>query len=387
MASQFFLWQVLIAACAIAPSESSPLETAVAVCNAFHANRSLVTHGIVKYRYFTGHESDLKRALAGTWRERSEASCLFAFDARHARYDRVYPVSVLAAHTRKEGHQISTSLHPIRVLANGDSSLIDNQFLSDDDKSLVHRVQIEAGKELLEKEGFDLIATLGRGPVPVSELYALEQAVARQGNYRLVSAEEDRLEDGTPTIHLSVDAPDYDKPEYDDRIDFWVDLEHGAIPRRVRLTRLGQKKGIDITEYSDVHLLGNGAWLPYHWIDITYYGKAMEYQVDHADFDKPTNASVFRLEFETPVPVLDTVKGVRYAPQSAWDLDRLPGSGSVNAQRIAIEEPSPPPPPETGPVKPWGWEVYLPAAIGVGLIAVVVYRTVRARARSARIRK
>ncbi len=362
----------------LAGQEPRQEDVAKAVLNAQKANRSMLSRGKVLYRFYRGESKGEREALSGAWTDRTEAKCLLVFDGRRARLEQVYSIADLAAHTTFKGNEVSSSRSPVRVLTNGKVTLVDHQLLSEDGKTLNHQPIIEQGVEPYTREATDYIARLSRPDGGEVDFRALESALKHESGLRLESVEPATLDDGTSTLHLKVAGPGY-------FVEYWVDLERGGIPRRIRTEGTEDHRSI-LQEYRDVRAVAQGAWFPYRGVYFDRQSYSLEYLIDRADFELAPVDGEFQLEFEPPVALLDMPRGARYAPRKAWGLDHLPTVGRPDAPRITIEPEAPPPPAQAGSLKPWGWEVYLPATLGVGLIAVVVYRATRARARSSTIR-
>ena len=367
------LWSLFLAG-----QEPRQEEVAKAVLNAQKANRSMLSRGKVLYRFYRGDAKSEREALSGAWTDRTEAKCLLVFDGRRARLEQIYSIADLAAHTTFKGNEVSSSRSPVRVLTDGKVTLVDHQLLSEDGKTLNHRPIIEPGVESYSRAAGDYIAGLSRPDGGEVDFRALKSALKHESGLRLESVEPATLDDGASTIHLKVAGPGY-------FVEYWVDLEHGAIPRRIRTEAKENHRSI-LQEYHDIRPVAQGAWFPYREVYFDPRSYALEYLVDQADFSRTPAEGEFQLEFENPVGLFDLARSARYAPRKTWGLDHLPTVGRPDAPRITIEPEAPPPPAQAGSIKPWGWEVYLPATLGVGLIAVVVYRAARTRARSVTIR-
>ena len=169
----------------------------------------------------------------------------------------------------------------------------------------------------------------------------IARALASTGDVTL-KVEDDGSKDGEPLVHLVLTIQG-------ERADYWIDLEHGAIPRRILNS---DPKGEPVIElrYDDIQPAGNGAWFPHRMTIFFKGGACKELVVDEADFTARPTAADLRLEFPEPVSLMNTATLMKYAPRKVWDVANLSGTGAsaVPGVRISIQGPRAPAPPMAG---------------------------------------
>ncbi len=355
---------------------------AKAVLTAQEANLAPITRGVIRYKYSRGLSPDQAAALSGRWSDRSVAQGLYAFDGKRGRLDQVFSPDDMASHTVRIGKmETSSTLLCVRRLTDGVATFRDDLFTSiEDGKSLLHNVSIVPGTS----EFFDYLvffAVWGPSGVPPTfhDYSELRGATAHEGQGRLDDGiETSRLDDGTEVVRIGVSTPEL-------HMDYWVDMVHGAIPRRVRMSRLDGHFS-SVVEYGDVRLVAGGVWLPFHCRRFSSGGAsglAAELRIEDADLNSALRDSLFQLEFSEPVGVYDLARSLQYSPQKIWDLSRLPRAGSVKAQPVTISEPPPPAPLQSGPRKATPWVDYCLITLGLSLLGIVGFRSIRSRRRTA----
>lgn len=322
-----------LSSCAQAPV--SPGDFARGVVRAYDANRALSTRGVVHYQYFKGEAADQAKARSGDWTDRTRGDCVFAFDGPKGRFERVYSLEVLAAHTVVKGNLISSTLIPEKSLTNGKETLVDFTHLAFDGKSISHRLQINPGTEDFTRHS-DFIRSLGNAEHRDYDLYELRNALAGKDGYRVEPPKDARLDDGAAVVLIEIIAKGR-------RVDYWFDLDHGAVLRGARGFEPDGALSF-LVDYDDVRRINAAAWFPFHRLEYEAAVNKIvdEYRIVDADVKNPPDDSVFRLAFEKPIAVLDTVRQLHYSERLSWDLIHLPVPGTPQARHVNILVPADP---------------------------------------------
>ncbi len=170
-----------------------------------------------------------------------------------------------------------------------------------------------------------------------------------------------------------------------EEIDYWIDLERGAIPLKIveRVAPQANASGYQAIYYlDDIRLIPGRGWLPYReswW--YSYNRQGGQILVREADFDKPPEDSAFALEFAEATSLVDSAKGLRYPARRSWNILHLPRGNapgvekveyaSIAADRVPLQPGELPAPPRYHPL------IY--GAIGLTLAVILLIWRWRSR--------
>lgn len=248
-------------------------------------------------------------------------------------------------------------------MTDGAVTLWDQIDASEDGKKTTHTSQIAKGTEEFSRQ---VEFPLGLGKPNPPRAYDLGQDLDRAARgsdqMKLIAVEDGAKLDGVDVVHLTFDSTLM-------RIEYWVDLACGAVPRRqwraVKDDPAGSGTRVD---YDDVRHVADKGWVPFV-TTTTQVGDRLvrRLAIEEADFAHHPSPSEFRLEFPEPRPMQDTATMMSYDPRKIWDLADLSSPPSQGAKPMVIAQPGAPAPVMPGvlPARPW-WT--LPAIVLGGLL-------------------
>jgi hypothetical protein len=349
-------------------------ELIASIRTAYAANReSLAKHGSMTFRFADGQvparavrEPDDYRTLE--WSRASVLRGFYAFDGPLARYDHVYPPDEIVRRRVKVGDGTwQSGISSYRSLTNGRVTLKDNVSVGRDDKTVLHTPYVKPGTELFY-QFLDVPLSPGATAWGRYDLgLQLSQTGSHPGQWKVLSADAANL-DGVEVLKLVLGGP----PGV--RLTYWVDLERGAIPRRILLVAPGNPwSWQQINE--DLRWVGERGWLPFRsttWEGPTGPESAdspiavYQLTIEMAQFDRPPERASFRMEFPAPTKLVNNASyfGLDEA-RTVWSVDDLP-KGAPRPQTASI--PSTPAPPMPGPERNTTGRLLLL----LGLIAVLL---------------
>ncbi len=348
-----------------------------AIETAYFANRDSFSRGRFKFHHAIGRSNSPESAVRMEWKRRAVANCLYVFEGTNTRYECLFDLDALVSHReRTEQGGWNSVLSDIRAVSNGKLSLVDRMTPSEDGSSMLHEPQIELGSQGLFQQVMFPLAI--RNPYPGAFRLGDDLKTARSESnttHAEVRSTTEVLGDRRVVV-VSISRGDMQRT-------YWVDVERGAIPLRIRDTdREGALKFH--VEHSDLRLVDNKGWLPYRTVIFFDGGLTKSLELQEVDLNGPIGASDFTLAFPTAVPIINIADMVRYAPATEWNLSKLPSSGSPKASKIKLSQPQPPAPTlpgeRTGP-PPWVMPLIVVGSL-VTLSAIVLFLKGAYRARS-----
>lgn len=341
-----------------APSDGGSFTDAVQT--AFNANRAVLPYGTIRFTFAVGRAENAEAAGRGELKDKWVAEGLYIYDGPRARYECIFSAAdMLAERTDLGSGSSSSSLVSQRFLTDGKVSLFDSMHPSGVKGSTVpaekdlalylHMHQIDPGTEPFFKSALIPIG-LGNPNYKDSLTGLLEAVKTGQEGWKLIDIDEHAKFDGFNVALFTFESPDA-------QVKFSVDLERGAITRRRQSGTKGQgTSGED--RYGDIRQVAGKGWVPFSWTIFMAGGLAKQLVIQEADFVKRPDPSVFRLEFPSPVPMINTANYTRYEPRKVWSLGELPLPSSPEARRISppsASSSSTPPvmPVESEPIATW----------------------------------
>lgn len=357
-------------------------ETAKAIATAYAANLGGPSFGTIKFRLLNGEASDPNAARRGVLTDIAVAEGLYAFDGPQGLYRCQFPLDAMVSHrTELDNGGWMTRLNSSeRAITNGELSLHDLVAENRDGDSETHTAQIEPGVEAYARAIGLPIAPC----VPQRRGLALDQmihqALGRENHWRLVSVEQGVSLDNAETVRLTLEQEESESPST--RLQFWVDLEHGAVPRRIRNVTFfkdSETQNINDSYFDDVRLVDGRCWLPFRMTQYSVNDRyTRQYVIDSANFKERPAKSMFRLKFPKAIPMVNAAPKppLRYAPRKVWDLSDLPSPSSKETKQLVVQAPKPDPRlamPPGNPIPAWRrWRPWMLLVLGNVLLALGV---------------
>lgn len=363
----------------LAPQDRTPLDLAQAIITAHEANRAVITHARIEFRYSVGTTRAVDDAMAGRWSDRTDGRGVFVLDGERARYDQVFSLDdSLAKRQKTGGNSYSSPFASVRAVTDGRSSLMDRIAIGRSPEGaevLSHRPQVVSGADPFFSVAQMPLFLARPGPAPDLSKN-LGDAIRGQAGGKLGKVAIDSRLDGVEVAEVTIDWPDRAWTRY------WIDLKRGAIPLQ-SMSEWDGGKSTAIDRYDDVREVPGGAWYPFRWVRING-ARVVEMTVTKADFEVVPDPSEFRLSFPASVSLIDMVAMREYAPKQTWDVTRLPAPNSEGS--LPIRGPDREPPPAMpGELEPFPTSAVLAAVAGSILLtlALLQYRR-RSHGRSVR---
>lgn len=375
------------------PSPAATDQLLAAIRTAYESNRAaLPRHGLIRY-----HESDGQPtrnapidpdALPDIGREpRSTVTGLYVFDGDRRRFDHVYSLDDLVARRERIGeNRWMSPISSWRRLTDGQTTLIDELGVIDGENEtlLRHNPYLISGKnEFFKHLQFPLaLGNPDPGDAQPDLGMDLARALEGGGEWHVAAVEENATIRGIPVLKLTFARDNGETQEY------WVDLEHGAIPLRIRWVSHDEKFNSGLQyDYSDIRQVGDQAWLPYRMSvspldDFTSDGRVRqvsirEVVIDEAELSAHPDPSLFRMEFPEPVPLINITTKVRHDPRQMWDLNAISPAASAFARPLNMAPPAssfPPMPGQREAVSPWRMVLIVVGVLLLTTGCLVAYR-------------
>jgi hypothetical protein len=211
--------------------------------------------------------------------------------------------------------------------------------------------------------------------------YDLDQELSILGpgedQWRLAS-HEDVVLDGRPVLKLTL-VGSVILNGATMKLEYWIDLEHGAIPVQTRVAGRGLA-WIYQENHWDIQRAGEQAWYPRRSLYVTgkqdpgdsdTHATVRKVEILEADFDRDPSPALFQLAFDTPEKLANNrhLYGGQEA-RSVWTLDALPRRPPTTDVASFPEAMAAPvlPGERTDPGNPWLYAILA----AVGLAAVVL---------------
>jgi hypothetical protein len=289
------------------------------------SNCNTFPYGMVAFRYCQGAATSAEAAREGTLDRQATAEGLYIFDKDRARFERLFTEKDLRKNAKAVGNDVMASLFSFRMVTNGENTL------SETVTGLTATHRLTPGAVEFDKS-FQFPLPLGRpnaaGWDNIGKNFL--EMIQQKSTCKLSRVEDDAKLEGVSVLKLLMKCGS-------GTAEYWVDLESGSIPRKILLRVDPESPSISETFYflDDLRLVPGHGWLPFketQWNRQT--GFATQIKIVEADFDKPPTPSKFVFEFPKPTRVIDEARGLRYPPQTKWDLSKLPSRASRGVQRV-----------------------------------------------------
>jgi len=303
----------------------SDVELASAVATACEANRARLTSWTIEFRYTVAKAKSLEDAIAQRWSDESAAKGFCAFDGTRGRFDIVHTLKDMVEKRTEVGpRHFQSHLLSERFLTDGEVTLRDHMSPTPTGAEMRHVVQINPGADLFHRH-VHLPLRLGKGEFGQAGTLGAEILLVEKGTGGRLEVQEGVSLRGMELVKFAFTGPDAKASDYT----YWIDLEHGAIPRQT-LAEHPTPEGTISRTYTildDPREVGDNVWFPYR--RLRYSERIQLVQdlvITKADFTTPRDPSSFQLTFEKPSRVADNVRHVVYAPSTTFDLTRLPNA-------------------------------------------------------------
>ncbi len=317
--AKYIILQLL---CIIIPSESvlanKDLTSELnAIKIVFDENRNNFPHANFKFSYIIFSRTSIDQSEHAQFNDMLTADASFDYNDREAKYSRQFSASTLKATVKTiDSNQSSARAFNLRLLSNRRSTLEDLQVPIDKD-NLAGSVEITEGFSAFTRM-IEFPLDLGfseeqRGDLSVE----FDHAINMRGGAQIISIDQQ----SSGFLKVVLKQEDFTKT-------YFVDLEKGAIPRRVEFRRTDYTPTIVLLD--DLRLIHGKGWLPFSMTTIVGNG-GKHLHIKSVDFTQKGHEN-FRLKFSAPVSVVDNIKRVGYAKHTIWDLDNLPPLSSARSK-------------------------------------------------------
>jgi hypothetical protein len=336
------------------PQDEATIEIR-AIRTAFEDNRAAISaSGSIRFHSCDGvlaHAPDIEsvsKLLAGDWQRRSPSRGTYLFDGTSRLYEDLYTTEELVARRKMLSPTTwSSNIKALRLLADGETTLVDRIGVHADGKTVLHTPGLKAGVREFFRLAENRPLDLGDPDPPDYDMRRLLDGVIA-GSSKMVVTEIDndaRLE-GAEVVKLRVEDPSGDL-----RVTYWVDLQHGAIPIRYRVLRWiphASATVLLVFHNDDVRWVGRG-WLPFR--SSTAQGTVnkggdlapmfvREVVVEEADFSKRPSPESFALEFSQETGLADSDRRLGFGVRRVWTLKDFSPAARARARPIGQGGPS-----------------------------------------------
>ena len=306
-----------------------------AVADAYDENRAKFPFGSAEFEYRDGFAGSLVDAVAGKLRDDFTATGRYAYDDRkHVLFEKRYPIEALEATTVADANNHAGGrLDSVRLLTNGKVTLQESRSASAVKGQFAYGHVITAGTDGFERFA-EFPLRLGWPSNDRDDLSAhLRMVLSGAADTSVETIDQNASKDGVKVVRIALKFPN-------GIVQYWVDLERGAIP----LVRHDEIRGGDTFDFifSQVGPMTGGGWLPSEQTTYLKNGRTKKLIVTRTDFtQRPTKADL-RLELDTPRRIGNVAAGVSYQSRKVWDLDDLPSSSSKDVLPLAKGVANPP---------------------------------------------
>jgi hypothetical protein len=319
-------WFVIaLAAPGMAPGgpDTQLLET---VRIAYMANRERFGQGTARFELIQGKAGSEEDARKGNLGQPVRASGFFAHAPGKARFDLLYPLDLMAqSASPAEGDRMLSSLTGVRCLTDGENTLLDDVSAAMDSQTRraaqppreQHVLRIRRGAQPFYRE-LEFPLRPGHPDGDLNNLAArIEQAAQGEDGWKLVSVNPDVPYEGTRVVEVVFERGDVVST-------YLVDLDHGAVPRRVHNVNR-KKERFTTTCYDDIQLVAENQYLPFVQTISMEDGTAKRLQVLDYKVGPPPE-SAFELRLAEPRPAIDQAHNIRLAARDVYRLRDLGGA-------------------------------------------------------------
>jgi hypothetical protein len=322
---------VLLTICLPTAQSDEPAEVLRAIRTAYMANRAALTYGEIRFEMVTKNPH-----MAGARSDSAEtlAKGYYAYDGPVARYETVYPAEVMAKSQTVIGKEVTSWTVSQRLLTDGKLTLWDRMSpVNNKEGEYDHAAQVNPGTDIFYQY-FAFILELGVPGRSKGTLMNLINGTLDAEKYKLKSYEYGDKGSEQHEVLLTFESETL-------HARCWVDLKRGAIPRRISITT--DKSPVELlAEYGDIRWVGDKAWLPYQWTVTAPDGFARIIKITECSVVKKPDPTAFRLDFEKPIPMLNSATSLKYPASKSWDLRHLPSPHSPGVRILERAVPSMP---------------------------------------------
>jgi hypothetical protein len=299
-----------------------------AVADAYDENRAKFSTGNADFEYADGFSDSLADAENAELRDQYIAHGRYCFDANnHVLFEKRYPLEAMIAATNwSADDRASSRLDSQRLVTNGKLTFHEVITPSRDKKEYNYGHIIKPGtKNFFRLADFPLgLACPEESRVDLAR--HLRMILNGDSGAAVDSIDQDAVLDGVKVVRLSLRFPN-------GTVQYWVDLERGAIPLR-RHDEIKGGSTYDVV-HGDLKLIKGHGWLPFKKVVYLKGGRTKRLVVTSADFDVPPGRELFRIEIENERSIANLGEGVSYSRRKVFDLDNLPASSGSNAKPLA----------------------------------------------------
>ena len=331
----------------------------------YKANLESFQHGRFRFTFTRGCAASCKEAIAGRFSKAYRAEGLYILSGRDARYEINYTLQdIIKARVKVTQKTSRTTILTCRMLTDGHVSLLDLPAVDETKGIYVHSPHIDAGVESFYDYFSSFPLELGKSFGKSYDLYD-DLTKMRERNCKISQFSESVYMEGYNVCHLTLEHST-------GRRSYWTDQSRGAIPLRIEDTFESELYNNCIVWYGDIRKVADLAWLPFVRVTCVADGKVVE-RIELTDVDCGTKplVSEFKLDFPTPVPLVDQIKHTRYPPRTTWGLHDLPLRGDEPVAPIPFA-PEPELPGEDLGVRRWAdWMIVLGCCLAV--LGVVIW--------------
>lgn len=334
-----------------------------AVAAAYDDNRAKFPFGSFRIDLWEGQASDAASARRGKFSKSVRTQGEFVFIPENASYTSVFgDEDFEAAISRPSEKQMTSTLMSFRALTNGKLSLLDRVMPTSKASRPGRTVMIEAGpEEFIRFVKFPLALgspEAGRNDFSRNVLAALD----KKPGWALEAVEDHVSYETREVVRIALKSPT-------GRVAYWVDLERGGIPLRHRF-ETEDGKFVSESYQDDLRSVKGRGWLPHTltWFDPGS-GGTKRLVVLASDFETPLDVATFRMDFPSPIGVLDRATNRVYKDTRYIDLNHLPGPSSAESVPVSSGPPAALAG-ETEAARGPGWLFAGVAMIGIGAVAL-----------------
>jgi hypothetical protein len=304
----------------------------------YNENRDGFQNFNFEFEFEDGFANNMDVATSGKLRDSYRTTGRYRRKDAYIAYTCVFPLESMAATSiRTSDSRLSCRLQSIRMVTNERATLIDHLSATPEGQLIRGNIIAAGSDQLFSAINFPL--GLGFPDGRRRDLGNELKAFFDRPDDMFLESFDDRSSDfPEPTIRFTLRYPGGVKT-------YWADPKKNAIPIRTLLVNDAGQKTFE--HYADIRFIQGHGWLPFEMSVLSHNGRCRRVRITKFDFsDSPADA--FKLEFPSPIAMVDESMGLSYRPQLIWDLSDLPKRNSGGAQPLANASfiPDPPMPAE-----------------------------------------
>ena len=332
----------------------------------YQANKEMFRFGRFRFELTTASADSNESALAGRFARAYTAQGLYIFDGKNSRYELNYALEDVAKTTHKiSENQSRQSLIPIRMLCDGEATLVDRQSANDLGSAFVSKAMIRPGT-LPFSSSFNFPLELGQDSIDTSDLKGVLKPLI-EGKCSVKEIDFHSRFGDSEVCKIVLDFGTGERT-------YWVDVNRGAIPLRIEDSQ--KSKVTHITIHENLQFVAAQGWLPLTERYVMQNGKiARQICITEVDVRKKPDLSAFRLDFPAPIKMYDDARKLRYSPQKAWSLLHLPSRNSSDTKPLVPKSFVAPPemPREVKPGSALSISFFTIAVVLVAIVSVRIF--------------